>query len=162
MKNVDISYDERRRMNIVRLREIAERIRDIDITVCLENLCSHTMSVEEILEIIEEVGSPKLAICLDTGHLNVSKASSQYDFIKKAGKHLKALHLHDNDGSGDMHILPFSRGKINFTEIVKALKEIDYQGEFNFEIPGESTGPLSLKHAKITYTKAIYEYLISL
>lgn len=161
MKDVDISYDDRREVNIVKLRELVNRISDCDITLCLENLRPHTMGIDEILYIIEKVGSDKLGICLDTGHLNVSKADSQRDFILKAGEHLKALHLHDNDGKSDLHVLPYGRGEVDFFEIVHALREIDYNGEFNFEIPGESVRQhLPILHAKIEYLKKLYNYII--
>ena len=162
MKDVDISYDDRRELNIKKLRELFGLIEHVDITICLENLSKHVMGADELVEIIEKVGSEKLAICLDTGHLNISKADTQYDFIKKAGKHLKALHLHDNEGKTDQHILPFGRGKINFDEIVKALCEIDYDGLFNFEIPGENSCPIEILHQKAKYTKEIYDYLMDL
>ena len=161
MQDVEIGYDERRELNIVKLRELVARIEHVDITLCLENLCHHVLSADEILEIIEKVGSDKLGICLDTGHLNIEKKNTQGEFIRKAGKYLKALHVHDNDGSADQHILPFARGKINFKEIMAALKEIDYDGLFNFEIPGERR-PGKLGHAKVAYAREVYNYLMSL
>ena len=162
MNDVEIEYDERRKLNIEKLRMLDEMIKDIDVTICLENLGKQMRGVDEIIEIIEELNSEKFGICLDTGHLNITGVDTQEEFIKKAGKHLKALHLHDNNGSSDQHILPYGRGKIDFDKLVSALKVIDYKGEFNFEIPGESSAPLYIKHAKIAYVKEIYEYLMSL
>lgn len=162
MQDVDISYEDRRELNIVKLRELVKMIEHVDITLCLENLCQHVLGADELLYIIDKVGSDKLGICLDTGHLNIKKTDTQYDFIKKAGKYLKALHLHDNDGSSDQHIIPFSRGRIKFAEIVKALDEINYEGLFNFEIPGESGCPFEIRHAKVKYVREIYDYLMSL
>lgn len=52
--------------------------------------------------------------------------------IKTLGHHLQALHIHDNDRWHDSHQIPFSMD-IDFYEIVKALKEIDYQGYFTLE-----------------------------
>ena len=45
---------------------------------------------------------------------------------------LAALHIHDNDRHHDNHQIPFSMN-IDFIPIVKALKEIDYQGYFTLE-----------------------------
>ena len=153
--------DERRELNILKLREICARIAHVDITLCLENLCKHVLSADELLEIIGKVGSDKLGICLDTGHLNIQKKNTQGEFIRKAGKYLKALHVHDNDGSGDQHILPFAKGNIKFKEVMQALKEIDYEGLFNFEIPGERR-PGALAHAKVAYAREVYNYLMTL
>lgn len=161
MPDVEIGYDERRELNIVKLRELCDRISHVDIILCLENLCQHVLSADELLEIIEKVGSVKLGICLDTGHLNIQKKNTPGEFIRKAGKYLKALHVHDNDGNGDQHILPFAKGNIKFKEIMQALKEIDYNGLFNFEIPGERR-PGALGHAKVAYAREVYNYLMSL
>ena len=159
MSGVEISYDDRVELNIIKLRELVERISHVDITLCLENLCPHMRGIDEILYIIDRVGSDKLGICLDTGHLNLN-TDKQRDFIIKAGKYLKALHIQDNDGSGDQHIMPFGRGRINFFEVVDALREINYDGLFNYEIPGESSAPYEILHKKVAYLKDCYEYLM--
>ena len=52
--------------------------------------------------------------------------------IHTLGHHLQALHIHDNDRWHDSHQIPFSM-QIDFVPIVKALKEIDYQGYFTLE-----------------------------
>lgn len=159
----ETDYRERLELNIPKLCELVAKIEHVDITLCLENLCITFISIEDILEVIERVGSDKLGICLDTGHLNILKANTQGDFIRKAGKYLKALHVHDNDGSSDQHLIPFARGNIDFKDIVYALRDIDYDGLFNFEIPGDSHHcPVEVKHAKVQYVRAIYDYLMSL
>ena len=156
-------YRERIERNIVKLRELCELVGHVDISLCLENLCTTLIRVEDLIEIIERVGSDKLAICLDTGHLNIMKGNTQGDFIRKAGKYLKALHVHDNDGSCDQHLIPFARGTVDFKDIITALRDIDYQGLFNFEIPGDSHRcPTEVKGAKIAYLRAVYDYIMSL
>ena len=57
--------------------------------------------------------------------------------------------------------LPFSRGTVDFFDVVRALREIDYEGMFNFEIPGEMYAPLPIRNKKLEYTKFVYEYLIN-
>ena len=52
--------------------------------------------------------------------------------IHALGKHLQALHLHDNDRWHDAHQIPFTMD-IDFAPIVAALKAIDYQGYFTLE-----------------------------
>lgn len=72
------------------------------------------------------------------------------------------MHIADNEGARDQHMMPFTRGNIDFVEVVKALKEIKYGGIFNLEIPGENRCPLELRDAKIAYIKACYDYLMSI
>lgn len=146
--------------NVEALRTLLSRVEHVDITICLENMRSYNESVELLLEILDRVGSPKLGICLDTGHLNNTHANTQREFILKAGKHLKALHIADNEGERDQHMMPFGRGNVNFEEVVAALREIDYEGMFNYEIPGESRCPDPIRHAKVQFLRAGYDYLM--
>jgi sugar phosphate isomerase/epimerase len=52
--------------------------------------------------------------------------------IRAIGKRLGALHIHDNDRRRDLHRIPFS-GDIDWNAVVKALRDVDYKGEFTLE-----------------------------
>lgn len=163
------SREEKIEKNIEKLRAVAEYIKDKEITICLENLRPRTpketelvdRSVDDLLYIIERIGSNRFGICLDTGHLNLTD-KNQREFILKAGDKLKALHIADNNGNIDQHLMPFNRGTVDFPEVVKALKEINYSGIFNLEISGERGIPLELRDAKLQYIKACYQYLMKI
>ena len=163
----NLSAEEKIERNVERLKVLAENIAGKDVTVCLENLRPLTpgrtdlidKSAEDLLHIIDLVGSPDLGICLDTGHLNLT-VKGHRNFILKAGKKLKALHITDNDGTADRHLMPFTRYGIDFFEIVKTLREVGYDGIFNLEIPGEADIPMELRDAKLAYIKACYRYLL--
>ncbi len=167
LSETNLSREEKIEKNIEKLQILAEYIKNKEITVCLENLRPHSpeetelvdRSADDLLYIIERIGSSKFGICLDTGHLNLTD-KNQREFILKAGDKLKALHITDNDGNTDQHLMPFNRGTVDFPEIIKALKEIKYNGIFNLEIPGEKSIPLELRDAKIEYIKAFYQYLM--
>lgn len=161
MEGVDISHSQKIEKNIEALSRLAERARDCGVTVCLENLQRFFTSVDEILYVIDKVGSDLFGICLDTGHLHLAATSSQREFILKAGKRLKALHIADNDGSRDQHRAPFGGGTVDFAEVVDALRKINYEGMFNYEIGGESHKcPVPVKHYKYLGIKAGYDYLM--
>ena len=163
MRDSELSYEEKLRKNISQLKKLAELIAHIDITVCIENCCGMSKSIDDILFMLDCLRNPKFAICLDTGHLNVSKAESHREFILKAGDKLRALHIADNDGTDDQHVMPFCSGSVNFVEVVKALSEIGYDGLFNYEIPGEcnmNPVPFELLHEKVKYIKSGYSYLM--
>ncbi len=167
LSETNLSREEKIEKNIEKLQILAEYIKNKEITVCLENLRPRSpeetelvdRSADDLLYIIERIGSSKFGICLDTGHLNLTD-KNQCEFILKAGDKLKALHITDNDGNTDQHLMPFNRGTVDFPEIIKALKEIKYNGIFNLEIPGERSIPLELRDAKIEYIKACYQYLM--
>ena len=155
----ELTFEEKVKANADRLKVLAEYIKDKNITICLENLRLFTRNADEILSIIKEIGSDRFGICLDTGHLNISD-KDQRAFILKAGKKLKALHIADNQGETDQHLMPFGKGNVNFSEVVTALREIGYDSLFNYEIPGESQIPIELRDKKLAFIKAGYEYLM--
>ena len=169
----ELSAEERFDENVISLKIIAEHIRDKEIFICLENLrAPKTFPVrdpmrlghaDDLLRIIEAVGSERFAICLDTGHLNLVDHPDQAEFIRTAGKHLRALHIADNQCVDDVdeHLMPFGRGKVDFFAVVRTLREIGYEGMFNYEIPGESKCPLAIRDAKLQYIKTGYAYLMS-
>ncbi len=80
---------------------------------------------------IDEINHPLLVACLDVGHSALAGREAQ-DCIRVLGDRLQALHIHDNDYLDDMHTLP-GLSEMNFDEIMKALKDINYQGDFTFE-----------------------------
>jgi sugar phosphate isomerase/epimerase len=57
------------------------------------------------------------------------------DLLRRVGPLVWTLHLHDNDGSGDLH-LPPGRGNIDWRDVMNALGEISYNGTLNLELPG--------------------------
>ena len=115
---------------------------------------------EELLSYVEELNSPHLGICLDTGHLNLSRASTQRDFILRAGKHLRALHIADNEGERDQHLMPFGIGSVDMKEVAGTLFEIGYDGLWNLEIPGERKTLRSVRACKLAYMKAAFDCLL--
>lgn len=129
------------------------------VTVCLENMSSPHIgqNVDELLKLIEPFNFDNWGICLDTGHLNLAQKNFA-QFIHQAGPHLKALHIADNLGVNDDHMLPHSRGKVPWAEVMTALKEVNYQGLFNLEVPGERCPqPVSLD--KLDYARKLATWM---
>lgn len=75
----------------------------------------------------------EIVACLDIGHAEMRTLNtSAVELIYALGHRLQALHIHDNDCLNDSHQLPFSMD-IDFVPIVKALKDIGYDGYFTLE-----------------------------
>jgi len=134
------------------LGQIAEYAKGGPTTICLENLGadSGVKDAAETIRVIEAAGADNVAICLDTGHANINGVSCP-EFIRQAGSRLKALHIADNLGQHDDHMIPYSRGTVPWTGVMKALREIGYDGLFNYEIPGENRCPMPVRLAKLDY-----------
>ncbi len=82
---------------------------------------------------LDAVNDEFFVACLDIGHAEMRGLNTNsVEMIKALGPRLQALHIHDNDLWHDSHQIPMSMG-IDFTAVVKALKEIDYKGYFTLE-----------------------------
>lgn len=162
----DMPVEEVRQKNLEAIQDLIEHIQDTDIVICLENINQKGISamVEDLLWFVDELNGEHIAICLDTGHLNLTDDKDQARFVRVAGKHLKALHLHDNDGSGDQHLMPSAKGQVDFQGLFSALNEIGYDELYNLEVPGEHyvhpAGylPLKLRGIKLEYMKNLLKY----
>lgn len=75
--------------------------------------------------------------CMDTGHTNKAMRfdnnPSPADAIRRIGKSISVLHLHDNNGLTDQHKIPLT-GSIDWKDVFDALDEIGYNGVYNMEI----------------------------
>lgn len=92
-------------------------------------------SADEFVKYMDALDPDYFVACLDIGHSGMKNTggNSAAEMIRGlGGKRLKALHVHDNDLVHDLHTLPFTQ-KVNWDETMKALKEIQYDGDFTFE-----------------------------
>ncbi len=147
-------------MRVDAIRELVNCVVGSDTYICLENLYWSVKDADSLLKIIEAVNLSNMGICLDTGHLNMNDGD-QETFIKQAGDYLRALHIADNQGVEDQHLMPFGRGSVDWEKVVSGLKAIKYEHLFNFEIPDENKAPIELRMAKLEYIKEIYKYLLN-
>lgn len=94
----------------------------------VDSVCADPL---EFNEYIDSVGSENLVACLDLGHCELTGRKAQ-DCIRAMGQRIQALHVHDNHGSDDGHMMP-GYGRLEWDEILKALADIDYKGNFTYE-----------------------------
>lgn len=91
-------------------------------------------TIAQGLGIMKEVGLPNVGVMGDTFHMNIEERDMA-DAYRQAGKHLKHVHLADSDRAAP------GQGHIDFLPILRALKEIDYQGYVAFELLPASGDP---------------------
>ena len=141
---------------------IAEFAKGGPVKICIENMCDEASGVRtaaDIIRYIDAVGADKAGICLDTGHANITPVDSA-EFVSGAGAHLKALHIADNLGKSDDHMLPYSRGTVKWTPVMRALRAVKYDGLFNFEVPGDNRCPKPVRLAKLDYALKLANWMI--
>jgi sugar phosphate isomerase/epimerase len=122
-------------LNVSSVKELAGEAREQGVKIAVENgpLNDRTfLTIADQLRITSEVRRDNVGICIDVGHANVGMKVKPADVIRRVGSLTWALHLHDNDGTGDQH-LPPGRGNIDWADVVKALEEIRYEGSLNIE-----------------------------
>ena len=88
-------------------------------------------STEKTLEFIRRINSDNFKLCLDTGH-ELSLGLSPAEAVRLAGKDLQVLHVHDNDGNRDRHLIP-GMGVADWMDFYKALNEVGFDGVFSLE-----------------------------
>lgn len=86
----------------------------------------------EYLRYLNGINSDSVVACLDIGHAILCKEDPAM-FIKKLGDKLQALHIHENDGKDDLHLLPYACGTTDWDSISQALKDVGYKGDLTFE-----------------------------
>jgi sugar phosphate isomerase/epimerase len=109
-----------------------------DTTVCIEPITQfesrHCRDVAGALNLIREIGNPRMKLALDTHNMNITEARIDYS-IHVAGDRIGHVHLADNN-----RLLP-GKGHIDFAGVFAALRDVNYAGWFSFEcgVPGDFT-----------------------
>lgn len=124
-------------LNLSFMTELLEHAKPLGVTICLENMPMKDFSMatpERILEFVREIDDDGFKICLDTGHVAVfhDRGLRVGDEVRRLGGEIKVLHVHDNMGNADSHMLP-TEGIIDWTDFVKSLYEIGFDGVFSLE-----------------------------
>lgn len=115
---------------------------------------------EELIELVDSYGDSSVGICWDTGHAN-RVYSNQERPLRLVGKRLIALHIDDNLGVTDDHLLPFL-GTVDWETIMPLFQEIGYEGDLVYEIKINNFMPDELKDLTARFCRQVGEHLLSL
>lgn len=117
--------------------------------------------IHELKGIIERFNDPSVRCCWDFGHASCAFGpDGMLEPMKEIGKYLVCTHVHDNYYEKDLHLLPFL-GSVNWEAHMQALKEMNYQGKFSFELVYGSY-PDALLGKWLKHVHEIGEYLTAL
>lgn len=122
-------------INLAFMRELLPFAKQQGVTICLENMPMRNFSISTpaaILRFVEEINDEHFKICLDTGHAEMVSDTSPGDAVRMLGDKIRVLHVHDNNGERDQHLLP-GKGVIDWPAFVKALRDIGFNGVFSLE-----------------------------
>lgn len=121
---------------------------------------ARTCDVIELCDALRE-RYDNVGICWDFGHAN-EMGLNQTEALEQIGGRLIAVHVQDNYGVNDDHLLPY-HGTVEWEPIMKTLKKINYQGVFAYETHKAAMRvPEAVIDALLTYSLQLGNYLISL
>ncbi|NMB47055.1 MAG: sugar phosphate isomerase/epimerase [Firmicutes bacterium] len=155
------------RENIEAFQRYADLAAKHDVNIAIENMIesresrSYASSTEELLELLDILDDPIFGICWDFGHAHIA-GIDQCEALRAIGQHLKALHVADNRGEKDDHIAPYF-GTIVWEPILRTLKEIEYTGDFTYEIHNFTNGlPNGMHDQAIRFTYELGMFMLDL
>ncbi len=122
--------DERRRLLVDSLKEIAPKAEDLGVTIELEATNHYeaacAVTVAETVGLADQAGSQVVCVLPDTYHMNIEEPSTVASLARHAGRYVN-LHLSDNN-----RFFP-GYGGIDFAEILALLEGLGYEGRFGIE-----------------------------
>jgi len=118
---------------------------------------------DELCELIDELNHPLIGACWDTGHARLMEHDQQ-SCLATIGHRLKALHIQENDGKDDDHMLPFACGRagVNWAAVMAGLRAANYQGAFTYETHNAYNAvPETFLDEALRYGANIARYLVN-
>ena len=77
-----------------------------------------------LLEILRQVDSPQLKLCLDLGHANTAASRKPpVQWLRACAPYLSHVHLHNNDGVRDLHA-PLDQGAMDIAGLLGELSAL--------------------------------------
>lgn len=153
--------------NVRFYRKLIPVLEQTGVGIALENLHdrgslrAYFSLPEELAELIDTLNHPLIGACWDTGHGH-EQSLEQAASLTILGSRLKATHVQDNDVKRDQHLLPY-QGTIRWDEVVRALKQIGYEGDFTYEAHNSIRNlPDPARDAGLRYALELGTYIVSL
>lgn len=135
-----------RNINIEFMKELLITAKKYDVVICLENMPYQSFSLahpKEVDRFVRSMADEHFKMCLDTGHAFALPDGNPAEMMRRYGENIKVLHVHDNNGRMDQHLIPYF-GQIDWKDFYKALQEVGFKGDFSLETEPSRRLPLPL------------------
>jgi len=151
--------------NVDFYRRLIPYAEEFGIKIAIENIgkVSVTSTPERLSRLYDTLNNPVFTICFDVGHCLLEEVDPA-EAIRALGDRLVngCTHVHDNMGTSDDHTLPYY-GKVNWESVMKALAEIGYNGDLNYEASLFFKNiPVELRPDALAYMAKVGHHLIGI
>lgn len=150
------------KINLDFFRELLPYAKENGVTICLENMPMEQLTYSttaKTLEIIRMINDESFKLCFDTGHEAIFGGVG--DAVRLAGKNLRVLHVHDNDGKSDRHMFP-GMGVIDWGDFMAAIREIEFDGVLSIEAVGnQHLFPFASDDTRIGILKLLFDQIVN-
>ena len=113
-------------IGILRIESLIHHAENKKIRLAFENV----RKGEHIQYILDHYNSPYVGLCYDSGHEYLW--TPDIDWLNVYRQRVFAIHLHDNHGEGDSHLIPFD-GEIDWIKKAKQIAQSSYVGTITIE-----------------------------
>ena len=125
------------RLDVPEIRRIATYAADREVRLALENMADSVWLLDRVLEEVgDDPRKTNLGICIDIGHAYLSHDAGREpvaNYLERYAAQLLHLHLHDNHGASDEHLIP-GDGAIDWSRCLRTLERIGFDGTAVLEV----------------------------
>src|SRR5262245_11355304 len=159
------THNHARRLFVTALKELGQLAAAQEITLAVEPMhagcaeeCTFLTSLDDALAIVDQIDHPLVRLSFDTYQLgSVAGVAAR---LRELAPRIAIVHLADGHPPDDeQHRTPLGRGCVPLRELMAALREGGYDGDFDVELFGDEICP-SNYHRLLCDTKAAFEQLI--
>ena len=138
------THNHARRLICSAMKELAAPAADMEVTLAIEPMHAGCASewtfltnLEDTLELIEAVESPRVKLAFDTYHLGHDRGV--LDRLPEFVDRIAVVHLGDGRcvPQGEQNRCPLGEGTVPLDELVPAIIDAGYTGDFDVELMGE-------------------------
>ncbi len=120
------------------VNRILDKLQD-GVSLAVENTTFQSTRARAIARLVESFSSDRIGICVDVGHANVIEDPAKA--IKAAGTKLLDVHVSDNLGDRDDHLVP-GAGSIKWRSVFSTLRDTGYCGPLTLELRDPHRGKI--------------------
>jgi sugar phosphate isomerase/epimerase len=114
------------------INELCAAAEPLGVTIAIEVLQNELSWPASLVHFVEDaLDTDSARICMDFGHAHAE--GDLVDAIETVSEHLVAVHVNDNQGRHDDHLVPFE-GTIDWAAALTEVQKVGYDGTLMLEL----------------------------